>query len=117
MASILKENLMNYEIILSNNIEKFVFLYELNDDTPTKQWIELSKKTSPSDLRKNLNPWRGIKSTYREQVSNLNEVIDELNCWLPIKIENKWQLSNPINSLNNLHIHFTKFEKEESDCK
>ena len=93
MANILTENLMNYEIILSNGLEQFIFSYELNDDAPTKNWVNLSKETSPIDLRKSLNPWRGILSTYNDLVNDFNEVIDELNCWLPVKIENKWQIN------------------------
>jgi hypothetical protein len=108
---------MNYEIILSNNIEKFTFLYELNDDIPTKKWEKLSKQTSPQDLRKSLNPWRGMKSMYNKQVSRLNETIDELNSWIPVKIENKWQLNDPFNSLNSLHIHFPKLEKEQLEVE
>jgi hypothetical protein len=115
MANILTENLMNYEIILSNGLEQFIFSYELNDDAPTKNWVNLSKETSPIDLRKSLNPWRGILSTYNDLVNDFNEVIDELNCWLPVKIENKWQINDPIKSLNCLHIHFPELEKEELD--
>lgn len=106
---------MIYQITLANNYDQFVFNYELNDNNPTKTWVELAKETKPSDLRSSLNPWRGISSSYSTMVEMLNSVIDEINVWLPEKINGKWESNDPVNSLNKLHIHFPEHEKYETD--
>lgn len=107
---------MEYKIVLGNDeLEQYTFSYELNNDNPTKVWSDLVKQTVPNDLRKSLNPWRGVFSNYNTSVKQLNDVIDELNTWMPKKIEHKWQLDEPIKSLNLLHIHFPELEKGEID--
>jgi hypothetical protein len=107
---------MEYKIVLGNDeLEQYTFSYELNNDNPTKVWSDLVKHTVPNDLRKSLNPWRGVSSNYNASVKQLNDVIDELNAWMPNKIENKWQLDEPTKSLNLLHVHFPELEKGEID--
>ena len=102
---------MNYEITLGNDTEKFVFTYELNDNEPTKIWSSLTSNLTPKDLRSSLNPWRGIVSDYEKSVKSLNNLIDDLNLWVPEKISYKWDINEPLKSLNNLHIHFPNLEK------
>ncbi|NBO70802.1 hypothetical protein EBV26_10015, partial [bacterium] len=106
---------MIYQITLANDFDQFKFNYELNDNNPTKTWVELAKETKPSDLRKSLNPWRGISTDYSTLVERLNTVINELNEWIPEKITTKWESNDPIKSLNNLHIHFPEHEKTETE--
>jgi len=107
---------MNYQITLGNNFERFNFNYELNDNNPTKTWVELAKETKPADLRGSLDPWRGITTDYSAMVDRLNTVINQLNEWIPEKITSKWELDDPVKSLNNLHIHFPEHEKYETDA-
>lgn len=106
---------MIYQITLANDYEQFKFNYELNDNNPTKTWVELAKETKPSDLRSSLDPWRGNSSSYLKMVDTLNSVIDEINVWMPEKINGKWEPDNPVKSLNNLHIHFPEHERYETD--
>lgn len=107
---------MIYQITLANDDRQFDFNYELNDNNPTKTWVELSKETTVSDLRRSLNPWRGITTDYLIMVDKLNSLIDKLNEWIPEKILNKWESEDPVKSLNNLHIHFPEQEKYETDA-
>jgi hypothetical protein len=106
---------MIYQVTIGDDFDEFKLNYELNSQEPTLIWKSLANETKPRDLRKSLNPWRGVKDSYSSMVVQLNDTIDELNQWIPEKLNSKWNLDKPFESLNNLHIHFPKHEKTEID--
>lgn len=104
-----------YNIVIGNDINRFKLTYELNNNRPSQIWAKLINRSSPSDLRPTLNPWRGTNKDVDPKIKDLNNLIDKLNTWLPEKIPGFWNVSNAQESLNRLHIHFPEQEQHETD--
>ena len=94
-----------YHIILANNKEKFTFTYEIFAHRPAQIWAAITSQVKATDLRPNLNLWRGINKNYQDLLSELKIVTDEINLWS----DNKMEINSSMNMqavLNKLHIHF-----------
>lgn len=104
-----------YEITLQGS-ETITLTYKLEQHRPAQVWAGLMHSTSITQLRKNLNPWQNFdKNVLPLRISQLENLIDELNEWLPNKIIGKWNYNNHQESVNRLHIHFPEQEKNETD--
>lgn len=106
-----------YELVL-RGIDEVTLVYELESHRPAQAWAGLINSVSPKDLRPSLNPWQNFnKNTVGEKVYLLNNLIDDLNVWLPEhnKISSKWDINDHVGSANRLHIHFPEQEKQETN--
>lgn len=104
-----------YNITLSNGQNDYILNYKIEEHRVAQLWASLVEKTSPLDLRPNLNPWRGVDKNYAEKVEYLNTLIKRLNTWISTPIKHLWDINNPHDSLNKLHIHFPDEEKKTKD--
>lgn len=95
-----------FNIILSNAFREYKLTYKLEDHRPAQVWAGLISISSPDDLRKTLDPWRGIVQDWDKKIQELRDLIDNLNEWMPSKIPGTFNNNNPRESLNRLHIHF-----------
>lgn len=102
-----------YQITLSVGDRRHVLTYELENHRPVKVWKELLSQHTYDQLR--LNPFRGNVKHYQAKVQRLNSLIEEINSWIPTKIQGYWDNENVNESLNRLHIHFPEQEKIETD--
>jgi hypothetical protein len=104
-----------FNIILGNDSQQYELTFELEDHGPAQTWASLISKTSPNDLRKTLDPWRGINRDWNKKIQELKDLIDSLNEWMPNKIPGTFDDDKPRESLNRLHIHFPdQFYKESN---
>jgi len=106
-----------YELVLKG-LDELTLIYELESHRPAQVWAGLINSVSHKDLRPSLNPWQNFnKNIIGEKVYLLNNLIDDLNAWLPEqnKIQNKWDINNHQGSANRLHIHFPEIEKNENN--
>jgi hypothetical protein len=104
-----------YNIVLASGDDKTTLIYTLSDSPIAQTWAGMMSKVRPRDIRPYSTPWRGMFKDWDEKISELNEVIDQLNSWIPDKIEGKWDDADKNESLNRLHIHFPELEKTETD--
>lgn len=104
-----------YNIIIANGEDKTTLTYTLSDSPIAQTWAGLISKVRARDIRPYSTPWRGIFKNWDEKISELNEVIDQLNSWIPEQIQGKWDDADRNESLNRLHIHFPELEKTETD--
>lgn len=105
----------HYEIIVGNNTEQTVLLYSLFNHYPAQTWAGMISQLTPNDIRLGSNTWRGVVRDWDAKVSELHQLIDDLNAWIPEKIEGKWDSNDEHESLNRLHIHFPELERTETD--
>lgn len=106
-----------YELVLQGR-DEVTLTYELESHRPAQIWASLINSKTPDDLRQSLNPWQNFdKNIVKEKVYLLNNLIDDLNSWLPEhnKIRGKWNVSDHQGSANKLHIHFPEQEKNETN--
>lgn len=106
-----------YELVL-RGIDEVTLVYELEAHRPAQTWAGLINSVSPKDLRKSLNPWQNFdRNIINEKVYLLNNLIDDLNVWLPEhnKINGQWDINDHQGSANRLHIHFPEQEKVETN--
>ena len=104
-----------YEIVISSNSNRHVLTYRLEPHRPAQVWADMVSKFDVSVIRPSLDPWRGIATNWDTKVKDLNNLISELNSWLPNKIDGYWNNENIEESLNRLHVHFPEQEKVETD--
>lgn len=104
-----------YNIVLASGDDKTTLTYTLSDSPIAQTWAGMMSKVRPRDIRPYSTPWRGVFKDWDEKISELNDVIDQLNSWIPEKIEGKWDNADKNESLNRLHIHFPELEKTETD--
>lgn len=104
-----------YNIVLANSNDKTTLTYTLSDSPITQIWAGMMSNVQPKDIRPYSTPWRGVFKDWNEKISELNEVIEKLNSWIPTKIQGKWDNNDKNESLNRLHIHFPELEKTETD--
>jgi len=107
---------VNYYEIVLQGIETITLTYELEQHRPAQVWAKLINNHTPKDLRPKLNPWRNFdRSAIVPLVIELNDLIDQINLWLPEKIDSKWNTDDNQGSINKLHVHFPEHEKNETD--
>lgn len=104
-----------YDIIISDGNQEHRLTYKLENHRPAQVWARLIKDCKVEDLRSSLHPWRGIAKNWDQKVSELIQLISDLNQWLPNPITHEWNQDSPQDSLNKLHIHFPDQEKNETD--
>lgn len=103
-----------YRITIANAVQEYDLTYKLDDHSVAQKWAYLMTKSSVSNLRKSLNPWRGLVSNYEENKNEIVDLIQQLNSWIPEKIiltGDDWNQEG----LNRLHVHFPELEKTETD--
>ena len=95
-----------YQIVLTNqHKEKFSFTYELFNHRPAQIWAKITSKVSASNLRPDLNSWRGINKDWNLLFNELKIVVNQINVWVTHKLKIS-SLMNIQETLNQLHIHF-----------
>lgn len=108
----------NYTLTIGNSTESYSLVYELNHHRPTQEWARLMLSVTPDELRQGFNPWVGLLSTnehIHNRVSRFNQLIVELNEWIPNRIDDIFNQNDYQNCLNKLHIHFPELEATETD--
>lgn len=106
-----------YDITLRGS-NTLTLTYKLEQHRPAQVWASLVASAKIESLRSNLNPWQNFnKNLLTERISKLENLIDQLNTWLPDhnKITGKWNHQNHQESVNRLHVHFPEQEKTETD--
>jgi hypothetical protein len=104
-----------FYIVLSNSQDKISLSYRLNQSQVTDIWSKMIVKVKPKDIRPNSTPWRGIAKDWNAKIQELENLIEQMNLWIPEKIQTKWNHNDDNESLNRLHIHFPDLEKSEKD--
>lgn len=104
-----------YELAISNGVDIHKLTYKLEEHRPAQVWAKLIDKTNVQNLKTDFNPWRGMAIDLSLKTTELNELIDSLNCWLPDPIKDYWNDKDPQDSLNKLHVHFPEIEKNLED--
>jgi hypothetical protein len=104
-----------YEITIASESKRCILTYRLESHRVAQQWAEQISQCNPSQLRDSLDPWRGIIRNWDSKILELDNLITDLNVWLPEKIEGYWNNLDPEESLNRLHVHFPNQERVETD--
>jgi hypothetical protein len=104
-----------FYIVLSNGQNNITLSYKLNLSQVTDIWSKMIVNVQPKDIRPNSTPWRGITKDWNAKIHELENLIDQINLWIPDKIQTKWNHEDDNESLNRLHIHFPDLEKAERD--
>ena len=102
---------MEYSVWLDNN----KFTYRLLDIRPASIWANLISQCDVLSLRETLDPWHGTTRSIQTKIQRFNNLIDELNAWMPTPIPGYFDHTDPTESFNRLHIHFPEFEATETD--
>ena len=102
---------MEYSVWLDDN----KFTYQLLDIRPARVWANLISQCNVTQLRSTLDPWHGITRNIQDKIVRFNQVIDQLNSWMPTLIPGYFDIANPTESCNRLHIHFPEHEATETD--
>lgn len=104
-----------YDITLQGK-DKVTLTYKLEQHRPAQVWAGLILDKKPNEMRPKLNPWRHFTTDVMyDLIDELNNLIDDVNVWIPNKIDSKWDIHNHQASINKLHIHFPEQEKNETD--
>lgn len=103
-----------YNITMSNGATEYTLSYELKDHRPAQMWAALMKDRPIYSLRPSLNPWHGVKGNIQPMVDKLMSLIEELNKWVPNKINKIWNPNDIQGSANAFHTHFPE-HKDETD--
>jgi hypothetical protein len=104
-----------YNIVLSDGQLETELTYSLSASAITQTWAGLISRVSPSDIRPYSTPWRGVFKDWDSKVKEINQLIEDMNIWIPDKIQGQWNDEDRNESLNRLHIHFPELEKTETD--
>lgn len=103
-----------YNLTIANNTEQYTLTYELKTHKPAQIWANIMTERPLDSLRPSFNPWQGVKTDITVLVDKLLGVIQELNAWLPIKIDKIWNYDDVQDSVNQFHTHFPE-HKDEKD--
>lgn len=101
---------MKYSVWLDQN----KFTYRLENHKVAQVWSDFMQKVNVDNLRPSLDPWHGLLDL-TAKITKLNNIIDQLNTWLPHTINGYFDVTNAEDSLNKLHIHFPEQERIETD--
>lgn len=103
----------NYNIIIANDTNQYTLTYNLKEHRPAQEWARIMSGRRIEHLRKTFNPWQGIKKDIQPLVDKLFVLIEELNTWLPEKIDKVWNSNDIQTSVNEFHTHFPEQNGEK----
>lgn len=106
-----------YNIIIANDTDQYIFTYQIEQHRPAQEWANIMSKLSVDCLRPGFNNWVGIKKDPQPLINELLLLVQELNKWLPNKINKVWDNSNIQESVNQFHTHFPEQENERDPNK
>ena len=104
-----------YELTIGNATDTHVMLYELKTHRPAQDWATLMAVRSTADIEDGYNSWRGVFKNFDIMVADLQELVTNLNQWVPEKITWQWDSNNLQESLNALHTHFPEHYYIQTD--
>ena len=101
-----------YNIIISNDVAEYTLTYKLKSHKPAQLWADIMSKVSIAWLRPSFYPWRGINIDPAASINKLLILVEELNQWLPKKINKVWDFNDIQKSVNEFHTHFPEHQSE-----
>lgn len=112
---------MKFELkLLSQKSENVSICYELNNHSFASSWYESFRSQALKDLRPGrdvFNNFQISKEQLESKINRLHELISFLNTFVTPKIEDRFNLLQPQESVNKLHVHFPEHERLEKDKK
>ena len=103
-----------YNLTIGNDTSTHILSYKLQHHRPAQVFANMMANTNISNLREKKEVWCGQYKDVSPYVTELFQLIDILNEWLPEKILFSWNYNDIQWSVNTFHTHFPE-HKDDPD--
>jgi hypothetical protein len=102
-----------FNITIANDVDSYILKYELYNHRPAQVWAEIINQLPVEYLRPNKSPWLGISKPIEPILEELENLVKELNQWMPVPIVLDWDRSNNQEMVNKYHTHFPEHKDDQ----